>query len=795
MPREVKSCDGVIKKLCTWHHTCSTKGRHKPSFYSGHVLSKFLNISGKLDDTKQYRVCVSIHSQIRDSVNNKEEQDTNEEEKEENDTTQIYSRTDHCLKVVDNIISASNGFRKPYRDLSMRERDRRVQGVAELVIAVCVNKSQLRKDGQDYLYQNLNLCTDIVTVLDALQNRIEKELRANFKTDVNRRNNFTPRHGVTDAQEDSGNVGDSTTVLTAGWNRNDYNGDSRTYKTAVTMLCEATLSGFSRIRDSMLKEFMIPKEWLPSFYMLTKNRPKIESSNIVPILSIGNTEFNDAGIEDTVLPVAQLTPTNSNVKYNLTSFVGDEGMSISTAIDLIESTKEKEIPVAKIDGVYEDYLLLMAKQHVDKGRSLKGSVVVLDSYDGAQHKKTDKETTSIISFSSKLLTAASVKEGCGAGTSLSILTWQQMKGDEKVEYVIPAVLDIFKNKKVMREEQLTSTILPESNLCFYELHDGKMLYLLTQHSLFNRRHTPFILCTCKRGDGVINNDHVCTLLSQEEQEQLWDRSIRAWNDKTKRYKQQGKIYEKSKHLDWIDEHNKGVSHYGIHPNLLRRDSLRFDVFHLRCSITRRLMSHLRKFILRSTRDLIEEFSILLSKFWSNYNVLVWNLNESFACFKGGELLDFIRNIPCIVKWLKERFVHTDTLLTLCDGLNLWMDISPFLVITTVDDNYEGELTQWINLLKRFYDVGRRSFLTKRVERPGDDETFYMHVLRFYLPKIARITFDEHDLGLGIFTMQGFERRNKESKNTLNRFSNTKGNVLCANLRRLWDIFYYEQNAI
>ena len=75
------------------------------------MLSKFLNISGKLDDTKQYRVCVSIHSQIRDSVNNEEEQDTNEEEKEENDTTQIYSRTDHCLKVVDNIISASNGFR------------------------------------------------------------------------------------------------------------------------------------------------------------------------------------------------------------------------------------------------------------------------------------------------------------------------------------------------------------------------------------------------------------------------------------------------------------------------------------------------------------------------------------------------------------------------------------------------------------------------------------------------------------------------------------------------------------
>ena len=84
---------------------------------------------------------------------------------------------------------------------------------------------------------------------------------------------------------------------------------------------------------------------------------------------------------------------------------------------------------------------------------------------------------------------------------------------------------------------------------------------------------------------------------------------------------------------------------------------------------------------------------------------------------------------------------------------------------------------------------------EETERMGDDETFYMHVLRFYLPKIARVTFDKHGLGLGIFTMQGFERRNKESKNTLKRFTNCKGNVLAANLRRLWDIYYYEKIAL
>ena len=61
--------------------------------------------------------------------------------------------------------------------------------------------------------------------------------------------------------------------------------------------------------------------------------------------------------------------------------------------------------------------------------------------------------------------------------------------------------------------------------------------------------------------------------------------------------------------------------------------------------------------------------------------------------------------------------------------------------------------------------------------------------------IAAKILNAHQLGLGIFIMQVYERRNKESKNKLKIFSNTKGSVLCTNLRVFWDIFYYEQNAM
>ena len=101
---------------------------------------------------------------------------------------------------------------------------------------------------------------------------------------------------------------------------------------------------------------------------------------------------------------------------------------------------------------------------------------------------------------------------------------------------------------------------------------------------------------------------------------------------------------------------------------------------------------------------------------------------------------------------------------------------------------------FVENVKKFYEIGKRSFLTKVKSKVGGDETFYLHCLRFYMPMIAKDTLEKHGIGLGIFTMQGFERRNKESKNTLKRFCNGKGDILSPNLRRLYDVFHYEHNS-
>ena len=106
-------------------------------------------------------------------------------------------------------------------------------------------------------------------------------------------------------------------------------------------------------------------------------------------------------------------------------------------------------------------------------------------------------------------------------------------------------------------------------------------------------------------------------------------------------------------MKWIDDptnENFGISHFGFHPDLLNRDSLRFDVLHLRCSITRRLMTNLQYFMSTQTIEIMIEFSRLLLTFWNDYKVLIWNLNKPFQAFVGGELLLFINNTDKIISF-------------------------------------------------------------------------------------------------------------------------------------------------
>ena len=154
--------------------------------------------------------------------------------------------------------------------------------------------------------------------------------------------------------------------------------------------------------------------------------------------------------------------------------------------------------------------------------------------------------------------------------------------------------------------------------------------------------------------------------------------------------------------------------------------------------------------------------MVLTGFWMEYNISIWAMNKEFTSFKGDELKVFILNTTSIVSWLTKQFERVGRVDDICECLILWEKISEFMNITDVNDSekYLRQMRQNEENVKTYYQRGG-FFLTDKSS--GDDETFYMHVMRYYVPHIAKLTFERHKCGVGVFTMQGFERRNKESK--------------------------------
>ena len=61
---------------------------------------------------------------------------------------------------------------------------------------------------------------------------------------------------------------------------------------------------------------------------------------------------------------------------------------------------------------------------------------------------------------------------------------------EKPGNIIPSVKDIYEELKFVEENKFS--IIPNSKIHLKELHDGKIIYDLLQHSRWNRVHHPFL---------------------------------------------------------------------------------------------------------------------------------------------------------------------------------------------------------------------------------------------------------------------------------------------------------------
>ena len=210
-------------------------------------------------------------------------------------------------------------------------------------------------------------------------------------------------------------------------------------------------------------------------------------------------------------------------------------------------------------------------------------MLAINCDDGARHEKTSKIDTNILTSSlccicKDLVNVHDVKPS----DQKQMLTIAQANVKEECN-------NFFHLKKQFHEtasDPDTLSMFPEdADVVWAHLHDGKHLHMILQHSVWNRTHKPFLHCKCRRGESVVcseDKDFKCKMMKQEEHRDHCNLSIDKLNEKN---------WSEAKHQDWCDQHNQGITHYGISPDIFNVENICFDVFHLRSSITRTLLHY------------------------------------------------------------------------------------------------------------------------------------------------------------------------------------------------------------
>ena len=73
---------------------------------------------------------------------------------------------------VESLLEKSKRYRYPYKKLVSRERARRVNFLAQNVLAACVDRSELKEKKDELFKFNKNLAQDALTILDEMKYHI-----------------------------------------------------------------------------------------------------------------------------------------------------------------------------------------------------------------------------------------------------------------------------------------------------------------------------------------------------------------------------------------------------------------------------------------------------------------------------------------------------------------------------------------------------------------------------------------------------------------------------------------------
>ena len=295
----------------------------------------------------------------------------------------------------------------------------------------------------------------------------------------------------------------------------------------------------------------------------------------------------------------------------------------------------------------------------------------------------------------------------------------------------------------------------------YEVNDLKMAHLLLGKCNYNRQHGSNLLCNCSKRVGVKENEtHQCRMMTDEEQLQYYNKAQAKLQELIQRCKDAGEEIDDDFIVNeinsWAADHNGGITGFGIHPSLLPISRIRPDVMHMMMGIVKRILTKFDSMLSKHTDDVQDQFNACINTFLLDHQVYIWKLGGRISKYLGDELKTWGESAATIAEWIEKQNLHRNSKewTHMCEALKLWPDLQSFMLKAKVGEKYLEEVAEFERNVKMFYAHGGGTFMVGDNGEVGRWETSYLHLLRYNLGELARITYNRHKLGIGIFTLQG-----------------------------------------
>ena len=184
--------------------------------------------------------------------------------------------------------------------------------------------------------------------------------------------------------------------------------------------------------------------------------------------------------------------------------------------------------------------------------------------------------------------------------------------------------------------------------------------------------------------------------------------------------------------------------------------------------------------------------------WEGFYIDCYESNKALNVLYGKHTNAFIQQlIPKVINFITRKVkVSNIVSRNLVKLLMSWREISRILSITYIspekEEWYKTQMAYYKLLVAQFKSAAKHTIFSPRSasETEETNENYYSHVVINYTIPIMEQTFNQFRCGMGIFSMQGIERRNKESKNCAVRFTNNRFNLCTSTMKRLFDLFFF-----